>query len=136
MSDRASTPKGGLCFLREEPSSGGPVSGVGEADMIKSEKRRRSETRRIRLSIDSKTPAPPEPRAGSKRWVIFQLSRPALAAPMQPSRDEFHHRSPTPDPRGMPKRPRTRSSIDPYLYINQINAGFQIACPEIGRRRH
>jgi len=55
---------------------------------------------------------------------------------MQPSRDEFHHRSPTPDPRGMPKRPRTRNSIDPYLYINQINAGFQIACPEIGRRRH
>ena len=34
--------------------------------------------------------------------------------------DEFHHGSPTPDPRGMPKGPRPRNIIDPYLHIDQI----------------
>ena len=28
--------------------------------------------------------------------------------------DEFHHGSPTPDPRGMPKGPRARDIVDPY----------------------
>jgi error-prone DNA polymerase len=34
--------------------------------------------------------------------------------------DEFHHGSPTPDPRGMPKGPKPRNIIDPYLHIDQI----------------
>lgn len=31
--------------------------------------------------------------------------------------DEFHHGSPTPDPRGMPK---ARDMVDPYGHIDQI----------------
>ncbi|MER8446525.1 error-prone DNA polymerase [Mesorhizobium sp. M1066] len=34
--------------------------------------------------------------------------------------DEFHHGSPTPDPRGMPRGSRPRNIIDPYLHIDQI----------------
>ncbi|QND66624.1 DNA-binding protein [Mesorhizobium loti] len=34
--------------------------------------------------------------------------------------DEFHHGSPTPDPRGLSKGPRPRNIIDPYLHIDQI----------------
>ena len=34
--------------------------------------------------------------------------------------DEFHHGSPTPHPRGMPKGPTPRNIIDPYLHIDQI----------------
>ena len=31
--------------------------------------------------------------------------------------DEFHHGSPTPDPRGLPK---ARNMVDPYLHLNEI----------------
>lgn len=34
--------------------------------------------------------------------------------------DEFHHGSPTPDPRGLPKGPRPRNIVDPYGHIDQI----------------
>lgn len=43
--------------------------------------------------------------------------------------DEFHHGGPTPDPRGLPKGPRRRNIIDPYLHIRPDQgeeAGFQI----------
>lgn len=34
--------------------------------------------------------------------------------------DEFHHGSPTPDPRGLPKGPKPRNIVDPYGHIDQI----------------
>jgi error-prone DNA polymerase len=34
--------------------------------------------------------------------------------------DEFHHGSPTPDPRGLPKGPRPKDIVDPYLDIPEI----------------
>lgn len=34
--------------------------------------------------------------------------------------DEFHHGSPAPDPRGLPKGPRPRDIVDPYLHLNAI----------------
>ncbi|NKJ40244.1 error-prone DNA polymerase [Rhizobium sp. SG570] len=34
--------------------------------------------------------------------------------------DEFHHGSPTPDPRGFPKGPRARDIVDPYLHLDAI----------------
>ena len=34
--------------------------------------------------------------------------------------DEFHHGSPTPDPRGMPTGPRARNIVDPYTHIDEI----------------
>ena len=34
--------------------------------------------------------------------------------------DEFHHGSPTPDPRGAPKGPRARNIVDPYAHIDEI----------------
>ena len=44
-----------------------------------------------------------------------------IAFPLPHGRgDEFHHGSPTPDPRGMPKGPKPRNIIDPYLHIDQI----------------
>lgn len=40
----------------------------------------------------------------------------------QGRRDEFHHGSPTPDPRGLLKGPRPRDIVDPYLYLGRIKA--------------
>ncbi|WP_095203527.1 error-prone DNA polymerase [Mesorhizobium carmichaelinearum] len=34
--------------------------------------------------------------------------------------DEFHHGSPTPDPRGLPKGPKPRNIVDPNGHIDQI----------------
>lgn len=34
--------------------------------------------------------------------------------------DEFHHGSPAPDPRGLPKGPRPRDIVDPYLHLEAI----------------
>ncbi len=34
--------------------------------------------------------------------------------------DEFHHGSPAPDPRGLPKGPRPRDIVDPYLHLDAI----------------
>jgi len=34
--------------------------------------------------------------------------------------DEFHHGSPTPDARGLLKRPRPRDIVDPYLHLDGI----------------
>ncbi|MEY9625049.1 error-prone DNA polymerase [Sinorhizobium fredii] len=34
--------------------------------------------------------------------------------------DEFHHGSPVPDPRGLPKGPRPRDIVDPYLQLDAI----------------
>ncbi|ENN83892.1 DNA polymerase-related protein (plasmid) [Rhizobium freirei PRF 81] len=34
--------------------------------------------------------------------------------------DEFHHGSPTPDPRGLPKGPRPHDIVDPYLHLDEI----------------
>ncbi len=34
--------------------------------------------------------------------------------------DEFHHGAPAPDPRGLPKGPRPRDIVDPYLHLDQI----------------
>ncbi|UOK73918.1 error-prone DNA polymerase [Ancylobacter polymorphus] len=34
--------------------------------------------------------------------------------------DEFHHGSPTPDPRGLSKGPRPRDIVDPYGHIDEI----------------
>jgi len=34
--------------------------------------------------------------------------------------DEFHHGSPTPDPRGLPKGPRPCDIVDPYLHLDEI----------------
>lgn len=34
--------------------------------------------------------------------------------------DEFHHGSPVPDPRGIPKGPRARDIVDPYPHLDAI----------------
>ena len=34
--------------------------------------------------------------------------------------DEFHHGSPTPDPRGLPNGAKPRNIVDPYGHIDQI----------------
>ncbi|NRQ17515.1 error-prone DNA polymerase [Ensifer sesbaniae] len=34
--------------------------------------------------------------------------------------DEFHHGAQAPDPRGLPKRPRPRDIVDPYLHLDAI----------------
>ncbi|MFK0276273.1 error-prone DNA polymerase [Ensifer sp. NPDC090286] len=34
--------------------------------------------------------------------------------------DEFHRGAPAPDPRGLPKGPRPRDIVDPYLHLDQI----------------
>ena len=34
--------------------------------------------------------------------------------------DEFHHGSPTPDPRGLPNAPKPRNIYDPYGHIREI----------------
>ncbi|MCJ9719899.1 hypothetical protein MOV66_00765 [Agrobacterium sp. SHOUNA12C] len=34
--------------------------------------------------------------------------------------DEFHHGSPVPDPRGLPKGPRARDIEDSYLHLDAI----------------
>ena len=34
--------------------------------------------------------------------------------------DEFHHGSPTLDPRGLPKGPKPRDIVDPYLHLDEI----------------
>ncbi|MDL2409160.1 error-prone DNA polymerase [Rhizobium calliandrae] len=34
--------------------------------------------------------------------------------------DEFHHGAPRPDPRGIPKGPKPRDIIDPYLHLDEI----------------
>ncbi len=34
--------------------------------------------------------------------------------------DEFHHGSPTPDPRGTPRGPIPRNIVDPYGHIDEI----------------
>ncbi|URK89231.1 DNA-binding protein (plasmid) [Rhizobium sp. RCAM05350] len=31
---------------------------------------------------------------------------------------EFHHGTPRPDPRGLPKEPRPRDIVDPYLHLD------------------
>ncbi|MBP1886447.1 error-prone DNA polymerase [Sinorhizobium mexicanum] len=42
------------------------------------------------------------------------------AFPLPHGRDEFHHGPPAPDPRGLPKGPRPRDIVDPYLHIGEI----------------
>jgi error-prone DNA polymerase len=37
--------------------------------------------------------------------------------------DEFHHGSPTPDPRTVPKVPRTRDIGDPYKHLDEMSDG-------------